>query len=220
MTASTHLIDCTNQFSTDYYGFGVRLGCYFAWLSSYCANTLLPAEASAALDTNAIFLLALLVSLFRGSTMGQIDKIDGLILMHLCSGFLFSSFSIWGYRTKYYLHEGPRAVRHFGRFGTHSRLLLTTAIAIYGCWFWWRGVQTGLVSSTQPGCELVTTWLFGNWPVDGGIHIWYVAMSFTTSLYYSGMCMAAFAALVFGLFRVSTRQRGGGEFIVALNASE
>lgn len=37
-------LDCTTEFSGDYYGFGVRLGVYFAWLSSYFANMLLPSE--------------------------------------------------------------------------------------------------------------------------------------------------------------------------------
>lgn len=92
-TTDTQLLYCTTQFSGDYYGFGVRLGVYFAWLSSYFANILLPSEILGSLDTNSIFLLALLASLFHGTVAGQITKIDGLVIMQLSSGFLFSSFS-------------------------------------------------------------------------------------------------------------------------------
>ena len=110
---ATKPLDCTTDTSLDYYGFGVRLGVYFAWLSSYFANILLPSEIAGALDTNSIFLLALIASLLRGSGTRDIAKIDGLVIMQLCSGFLFSSLSIWGYRTSYYHKEGPKGIRHF-----------------------------------------------------------------------------------------------------------
>jgi hypothetical protein len=89
------LLDCSTGSSGDYYGFGVRLGVYFAWLSSYFANLFLPSEVMGSLDTNSIFLLALLISLFRGTIMNQLYQIDGLMVMQLSSGFLFSSMSIW-----------------------------------------------------------------------------------------------------------------------------
>ena len=89
-------IDCTTDYSLDYYGFGVRLGVYFSWLGSYFANTLLPDEIPGTLDTNTIFLLALLISLFNGSHTHKIYQIDGLVVLHLSSGFLFSCLIIWG----------------------------------------------------------------------------------------------------------------------------
>jgi hypothetical protein len=218
--ATEEALNCTTEFSGDYYGFGVRLGVYFAWLSSYLANNFLPSEISGSLDTNSIFLLALLASLFKGTLIQEIYQVDGLVLMHLSSGFLFSSLSIWGYRTRHYCDEGPRGIRHFGKVGTHVRLALTTAISIYGTWFWWEGVQDGLLRSGKEGCEQVYTWFFGKWKIAGGVHILYVAMAFGTAMYYSGMCLASVAALSLRLFKVRFRQRLRASLETGLSPAE
>lgn len=195
-------LNCTTDFSADYYGFGVRLGIYFAWLSSYFANTLLPSEISGSLDTNSIFLLALIASLFKGSLNSEISQIDGLIIMQLSSGFLFSTLSIWGYRTSHYQKEGPAGIRHFGKFGTHCRLALAVAISMYGTWFWWEGLQDGLVIAKDPQCQQLYTWLLWQWPVHGGISKFYIVMSFVCSIYYGTMFLAAVLAGIFKLLRV------------------
>lgn len=199
-------IDCTTEFSGDYYGFGVRLGVYFAWFSSYLANNFLPGEIAGSLDTNSIFLLALLVSLFNQTRLHQIYQVDGLMLMHLGSGFLFSSLSIWGYRTAHY-RSGPRGIKHFGRFGTHFRLALTTAVSVYGSWFWWEGVQDGLLVAEDEQCRRVTTWLFGQWSIAGGVHILYILMSMSTAIYYGGMCVAAVAAFCLRLYKTYVQKK-------------
>ena len=124
--------DCITKFSADYYGFGVRLGVYIAWLSSCFANSFLAEEISGTLDTHSFFLLALLISLFRGSIVGKLYEIDGLISIHLSSGFLFGSLSIWGYRILRYAKDGPRAISYFESFGTHYHLALITTISVYG----------------------------------------------------------------------------------------
>ncbi len=200
-TENTEPLNCTTEFGADYYGFGVRLGVYFAWLSSYFANTLVPSEIASSLDTSSIFLLALLASLFKGSLTREIFQIDGLIIMHLSSGFLFSSLSIWGYRTIYYLKEGPQGIRHFGRLGTHCRLALTTAISVYGTWFWWEGVEDGLIPAQDERCKKLYTWLFRQWPVNGGVSKVYIIVTLCCSIYYGTMCLAAVSAWVFKLFR-------------------
>jgi hypothetical protein len=195
-------LDCTTQFSTDYYGFGVRLGVYFTWLGAYFSNTLLPSEIAGSLDTNTIFLLALLLSLFKGSLAHQIQQIDGLVVMGLSSGFLFSSLSIWGYRTTLYHREGPQGISHFGHFGTHCRLLLTTAISVYGTWFWWEGVQDGLVIASDPVCKELYTWFFTKLRVTGGIDKLYIVMTVSCSIFYSSMCLAAVVSMAAKLLRV------------------
>jgi hypothetical protein len=194
-------LDCSTPFSGDYYGLGVRLGVYFAWLGSYLANVLLPSEISGALDTNTIFLLALLISLFRGSITHHIYQIDGLIVMQLSSGFLFSSLSIWGYRTVQYQKDGRDGIRHFGTLGTHCRLALITAISIYGTWFWWEGVDDGLLIAEIDQCKQIYTWLFHPWKVQGGVHILYVVITLGCSFYYGLMCVAAVVSAVSKLFR-------------------
>jgi hypothetical protein len=190
-------LDCTTDFSNDYYGFGVRLGVYFSWLSSYFANLLLPSEIAGSLDTNAIFLLALIASLFTGTHMHQIQQIDALIIMQLSSGFLFSCLSVWGYRTSYYQKEGPAAIKRFGGLGTHCRLILIAAISTYGAWFWWEGLEDGLLVSPIPGCENIYTWFFAYFTVRGGIDKFYIVITIGCSIYYWAMIFVALAAAIF-----------------------
>ncbi|KAE9382067.1 hypothetical protein N431DRAFT_552018 [Stipitochalara longipes BDJ] len=200
-------LDCTTQFSNDYYGFGVRLGVYFSWLGSYFANLLLPSEISGSLDTNSIFLVALIGSLFNGTRLKQIQQIDALVIMQLSSGFLFSCFSIWGYRTSYYQKEGPKAIKRFGGLGTHCRLILVAAISVYGTWFWWEGLDDGLTISDNPECQEIFTWFFAYLPVRGGIDKLYIVITIGCSLYYCTMLAAAAIAVIFKLFRVGWKGR-------------
>jgi hypothetical protein len=199
--------DCTTQFSNDYYGFGVRLGVYFSWLGSYFANLLLPSEISGLLDTNCIFLLALIASLFNGTHLNEILQIDALIIMQLCSGFLFSCLSIWGYRTSYYQKEGPVAIKRFGGLGTHCRLILTTAISIYGTWFWWEGLDDGLNTSANPDCQEIFTWFFTYLPVRGGIDKLYIVITVGCSLFYCTMLITALATVLYKLPQIGWKGR-------------
>src|ERR1700759_4431881 len=102
-------LHCQTARAPDYYGFGVRLGIYFAWLQGYLANTMLPSEIAGALDTNTIFLLTILIAMIKCSSINMLESIDGLILMPLSGGTIFGVFSIWGYRTVQYTLEGPGA---------------------------------------------------------------------------------------------------------------
>jgi hypothetical protein len=215
-------LNCSSKFSGDYYGIGVRLGIYFVWLTSWLANTFIEEEISGALDANSIFLFALLVSIFKGSAVSGDDKlayIDGLVLMQLCAGYLFGTFSLWGYRTTHYQKEGPRAVRHFGKIGTHCRLLLTTAISIYGIWFWTYGIRYdlghGLARVTDengtprsPKCYPVYVFFCAKLNVLGGIRILYVIMTTCTAAYYGTMLLAAFAERIRHLTEVIRQERG------------
>jgi hypothetical protein len=211
-------LDCTTDFSNDYYGFGVRLGVYFSWLGSYFANLLLPTEIASSLDTNCIFLLALITSLFNGSNQKQIYQIDALIIMQLSSGFLFSSFSIWGYRTSDYQKEGPTAIKRFGGWGTHCRLVLIAAISVYGTWFWWEGVRDGLITPEDPGCKKLYTWFFAYFPVLGGIDTLYIVITVGCSIYYCSMFVLAVLAGIFKLFRIGWK--GKMEFETGFSAWE
>jgi hypothetical protein len=105
----------------------------------------------------------------------------GLILMQLCFGFLFGCLSIWGYGTVHYYSEGPGGIRHFGRIGTHSRLLLVLAISSYGIWFWSTGIKDGLsVVTNDDGspkpcqCYPLYTFFFDKLLVLGGIQYLYI----------------------------------------------
>lgn len=137
-------LDCSSTVSNDYYGLGVRLGIYMIWLTSYLCNAFLPDELASALDANAIFLLALLASIFRGTIIHGGDRlrfIDGLVLMQLCAGYMFGCFSLWGYRTVRYRREGRRSIRHFGDVATSRRI---------SAWCWRRRLVR-MASGSGPG---------------------------------------------------------------------
>lgn len=134
---------CETSRAPDYYGLGVRLGIYFAWMQAYIANNFLASEIASASDTNTIFLLVVLIAMIKCSSIKMLEQVDGLILMHLSGGFLFGSLSLWGYRTRRYMDDGPKAIRFFGGFGTHSRLIVSLAVSIYGLWYWAFGVRGG-----------------------------------------------------------------------------
>jgi hypothetical protein len=221
-SATAESLNCSSKFSGDYYGLGVRLGIYFIWLTSWLANTFIEEEISGALDANSIFLFALLISIFKGTTVSgeaKLAYIDGLVLMQICPGYLFGTLSMWGYRTRRYQKEGPIAVRHFGKIGTHFRLLLATAISIYGIWFWTYGIRYdrghGLARVTDdngnprpPQCYPVYVFFFAKLNVLGGIRILYVIMATCTSVYYGTMLLAAFAERIRHLTEVIRQERG------------
>ena len=194
-------LDCSSQFGADYYGVGVRLGIYFSWLTSWIANVFVPEEIAGALDANTMFLLSVMASIFYSTRKGILSYIDGLILMHLSSGYLFGCLSCWGYRTRHYHHEGPMGIRHFGRFGTHCRLVLAVAISAYGIWFWTDGVSDGLQIPISPStgklipcqCYPLETFFFAKLRVYGGIRYFYIVMSIGSTLYYASMILAAAA---------------------------
>lgn len=220
--ATPEPLNCSSKFSGDYYGLGVRLGVYFTWLTSWLANTFVEEEIAGALAANSIFLFALLVSIFKGTTAQGEEKlayIDGLILMQLCAGYLFGILSLWGYRTRHYNKEGPKAVRHYGGIGTHCRLGLATAISIYGIWFWGYGIRYdlghGLAIVTDdkgdprpPECYPVYVFFFGKLNVLGGIRIFYIITTISTTLYYGTMLLAAAAERIRQLAQVLRKDKG------------
>ena len=221
-TTTTDPLNCSSKFSGDYYGLGVRLGIYFTWFTSWLANTFIKEEISGALDANSIFLFALLISIFKGTLVVGSDKlayIDGLILMQLCAGYLFGILSLWGYRTTHYNKEGPNAVRHYGRIGTHCRLGLATAISVYGIWFWAYGIRYdlghGLARVTDdkgdprpPECYPVYVFFFAKLNVLGGIRIFYIVTTISTTLYYGTMLVAALAERIRHLTQVISKEKG------------
>jgi hypothetical protein len=220
--ATPEPLNCSSMFSGDYYGLGVRLGVYFTWATSWLANTFVEEEISRALDTNSIFLLALLTSIFKGTTAQGSEKlayIDGLVLMQLCAGYLFGILSLWGYRTRHYTKEGPKAVRHYGRIGTHCRLGLATAIGIYGIWFWGYGIRYDLgrglaIVTDDKGdprpreCYPVYVFFFAKLDVLGGIRIFYIITTISTTLFYGTMLLAAVAERIRHLTQVLRKEKG------------
>ncbi|KAK3369972.1 hypothetical protein B0H63DRAFT_485866 [Podospora didyma] len=192
--------DCATDRATDYYGLGVRLGIYFAWVASYIANTILPSEFGPASDTSTIFLLTLLIAMANDSMTKGLTELDGLILMHLCGGTVFGIISMWGYRTRMYFDEGPRAVRKFGGFGTHVRLIVSLGVSVFGTWFWFRGVNgslkklgpnDGFDPANPEECSVLYTFFFAKVRAAGGIRIYYIIVSLTCTAWFATMFLVS-----------------------------
>ena len=209
-----YALSCQTARASDYYGLGVRLGIYFTWLQTWIANNFLSSEISGAADTNTIFLLVLLIAMIQCSSTNMLEQIDGLILMHLSGGFIFGTFSIWGYRTRQYYENGPKAIRSFGGFGTHSRLVVSLAVSVYGLWYWLYAVTGGLIAMgsieevgelavmppNSPDCQTLFTFMFGKVRADGGIRTFYIVVSTGCCFYFGTMLLASSIA---GWSRVS-----------------
>jgi hypothetical protein len=196
LTARETGIHCESATASDYYGLGVRLGIYFAWLGGYVANTILPSEMGPAGDTNTIFLLTLLIAMANDARTGKLTQIDGLVLMHLCGGTVFGILSVWGYRTRVYLDRGPRAVRLFGGFGTHIKLVVSLGVSIFGFWFWLYGVEGALLPlgpgdgaepPNPPECGTLWTFFFAKIRAAGGIRIYYLIVCASCIVYFGVM---------------------------------
>jgi hypothetical protein len=205
MPREDYALHCQTSRSPDYYGLGVRLGIYFAWLQAYIANNFISSEIVSATDTNTIFLLALLVAMIKCSSINMLEQIDGLILMHLSTGSLFGIFSLWGYRTRRYIDEGPKAIRFYGGFGTHSRLIVSLGVSIYGLWYWIYAVTGSLVAMgspqevgelaidppNSPDCMTLYTFMFAKVRADGGIRIFYIIVCICYTIYFGLMLLAS-----------------------------
>ena len=223
-TVPVDKLDCSSEFSADYYGLGVRVGIYLTWLTSWIANVFMPEEIAGALDANTMFLLSIMTSIFYSSATHHLAYIDGLILMHLSSGYIFGCLSFWGYRTRHYQKEGPMGIRHFGRFGTHCRLALAIAISTYGIWFWTKGIDDGLSipidTNVYPNqlvscqCYPLVTFFFAKVRVYGGIRYFYILMSTGTTAYFACMLLAAAAERIHHLKHVLNQTKPVFESVI------
>lgn len=201
---------CSFQGQTDFYGLGVRMGIYFTWLTSWLANNFLAEEISGSLDTNAVFLLAISVTVIYNSAHHQLRIIDALVLLQLCYGFLFGVMSLWGYRTMYYHRMGAQGRSSFGGFGTHMRLLLMTAISGYAVWFWFEGLDDGLIQcNKREACGGLVTFFFSRVKLYGWIRTFYKISAVGCVAYYGIMTAVAIMWLAIRCFRFVKHGRAG-----------
>lgn len=194
---------CISDRASDYYGLGVRLGIYFTWLQAWVANTMLSSEIGSAANANTVFVLTLFIAMAKDSIRGHLAEVDGLVLMHLCGGATFGILSIWGYRTRLYIDNGPRAVGCFGSWGTHARVILSLAISIYGLWFWTWGITGGLrvlgpddgMEEADPPnsaeCSVLYTFFFAKLHAAGGIRYFYIIVCASCLAYFGVMTLAS-----------------------------
>jgi len=148
--------------------------------------------------------------------------------MHLCSGYIFGCFSIWGYRTACPSLTPRRPLANFGGFGTHCRLLLCGIISVYGTWFWVYGVTRGLApildedgDSIKLECYPIKTFFFAELSVHedaSGIKMYYAVITACCAVFYCGML--AVAAGVGVMEAMGGRRLKKGSFGTGLNATE
>jgi len=163
-------------------------------LKSTSTGKFVAGDVGGGLDTNAIFLFANLIAMVRCTITEVLTQLDGLILMHLSGGTIFSVLSVWGYRTCHYQEEGPKGIRHFGGFGTHLRLLLSLAVSCYGLWFWLTGITNGVVQhegDENGPCATVYTFMFAKVRAAGGIKIFYIIVCILCVIYFGIMLLAS-----------------------------
>jgi hypothetical protein len=205
-------LECHSDASGDYYGLGIRIGIYFAWLNAYLANVVVPGEFAGAAAANTIFLLTLFIAITKDSMGGSLTQVDVLVLMHLCGGATFGVLSIWGYRTRLYADKGPKAVGYFGSYGTHLRIAMSFAISVYGLWFWAWGVTGGLrqlgpgdgmeSGKNSDACTPVYTFFFTKIRADEGIRYYYIIVCAGCTLYFGAMLLASSLTVWFSLERL------------------
>ena len=186
------------------------MGLYLTWLTGWVANVSVRDEIGGAMDQNAIFLFALLISMVRCAITALLSQMDGLILMHLMGGSVFSVVSIWGYRTCLYLKQGPTAIRNFGGFSTHMHLLLSLAVSIVGLWFWHTGVvTTSLPTSTDldeqnpPECNDLETFFFARLNAREGIRTFFIVICIGCCIYFGTMTLVSFIGPATRIFKMS-----------------
>lgn len=212
LEARSDNLECHSDRAGDYYGLGIRMGVYFAWLNAYLCHTLLPSGIGSAASANTVFLLTLFIALAKDSMRDHLTQVDALVLMHLCGGATFGIISIWGYRTRLYADKGPKAVGYFGSYGTHIRVFISFAISAYGLWFWSMGV-TGKLRSLGPGDEMESgknpeecgnlyTFFFTKIRADQGIRYYYIVVCAGCTLYFGAMLLVSSLAFWFSAERV------------------
>lgn len=99
LQAQPSTCDQTNfQANVDFYGFGIRLGVYLQWLSSWISNTLDPENCSENHEENSIFVLAIAIALAVAFRTDDLKVAEVYILLLICTGFFCIVLSTWGIR--------------------------------------------------------------------------------------------------------------------------
>jgi hypothetical protein len=139
---------CQFEGNSDLYGLGVRLGVYAQLLATALANHVLPDALVSALDTNVIFLVAILAALLKSTAEKEISTVEAFIMLQIVLTFLISVINIDGLRWIWIavmstiFSEKDRLINaHFNlsRFGSFWRCSIRTLATGYNMWFWFYG---------------------------------------------------------------------------------
>jgi hypothetical protein len=184
--------ECSFAGNSDAYGLGIRLGVYLQWLGSHIANRTYYARDSIGnlLDTNAIFLSALLVATWLLSVRkDETYAVEIAILLYLMWGTLGSVFTIRGYRTV--LAPANKYQKPFSLLGAQMRALLSMATSSFSIWFWFAGAKSLKATSCVP-----YVFFFARVHLLGWARIIYQIASIVSVFYSGWYILLNFPALV------------------------
>jgi hypothetical protein len=139
---------CSFQGNPDLLGLGIRVGIYCQLLASIIANHALPDAVRAAVDTNAIFLFALLVAVTKATVEGALATVEAYVVLQFLFSFLLSAVKVEALRMALISlastlgqseFEAACANYHLSRFGIYWRQCISLTSVIYNTWFWFDG---------------------------------------------------------------------------------
>lgn len=142
---------CALDGSPDLYGLGVRVGVYCQITATIIANHGLPDALVSAIDTNVVFLLAILVAMVKASAEHALSTAEAFIMLQIILTFLLSVINIYGFRWLSLIlspiaseNQYELAFAHMSltKFGIHWRQFIYTSTVVYNLWFWFYGINT------------------------------------------------------------------------------
>ncbi|KAM0448863.1 hypothetical protein ACHAO4_008088 [Trichoderma viride] len=112
--------------NSDLYGIGVRVGLYAQWVATLLVTVFDPKTESTYRIANLIIQWSVFLGLCTQSSQG--DPVVGAIITQY---LLFGSLS----------SVTGDGIKHFSHFSGIFRVVFYTAVAAYGCWFWYNGID-------------------------------------------------------------------------------
>ncbi|KAK3386009.1 hypothetical protein B0H63DRAFT_190579 [Podospora didyma] len=119
---------CDVEGIADLYGLGIRLGFYFQWISSLLVTLFCQEDEPLYRAVNLLLQLAVFVCLVFLSATGAIHAPEVLVAFWMLIGALSSLTG--------------DVISPFGTASGAARLLMYAALSVYGCWFWFGGLET------------------------------------------------------------------------------
>ncbi|KAJ8106008.1 hypothetical protein OPT61_g9828 [Boeremia exigua] len=187
---------CAIEGNSDFYGLGIRIGIYLQWVTALLANWFSTKAISGNLETNTIFLLAVLVAIIVSTVQEGVQSAELIVLLQLAFGFVFSILSIWGHRIR--PRKGDEPIR-LPLLGSFFRLIITTAVSAYGFWFWFGGLEK---RHDNRDCS-VFTFAIAKVDTAGGVRTFFQIQSVVILLAYSFLFIRELLMIIcFYLFTV------------------
>ncbi|KAK1252987.1 hypothetical protein MKX08_004174 [Trichoderma sp. CBMAI-0020] len=167
--------------NSDLYGVGVRVGLYAQWVATLLVTVFDPKTEASYRIANLIIQWSIFLGLCTQSGRG--DPVVGAIITQY---LLFGSLS----------SVTGDGIGHFGHFSGIFRVVFYTAVAAYGCWFWYEGIDVMSIA----GCA--DTAFFGGVTIHG----WFRTLGKAVSVLGLVLCVCS---LFYSVYATARRFRNG-----------